>query len=254
MKRARKSIPAIALAAVLLIAVIGGTFAYFSQTSTAENYISVKDYDSTLEETFSPPDDGFAPEIEVTKEVGVANTGEIPMLVRMTYTEYWDAVENVGLLLADPVAGMYNGDTDNSSLVRKWAGTGLTGWLYGGDGYYYYMAVLNPGDTTDLFITAIELKDLAVTIDTYYDVTYWDGTQFVTETGLNEADKDDLLDDIALIPGGYVSSIISNQTSTTPGGTDYMLKLTTQTIQAVSEAAATWAPTTPAVTAFLATI
>jgi alternate signal-mediated exported protein len=255
MRRVKKSLPAIALAAVLLITVIGGTFAYFSQTDTADNYISVKDYNSRLEENFDPPPDGLTPEIEVAKEVGVRNTGEIPMIVRMTYTEYWDAVENAGLVLADPDGDdMYNGDADNSSLVRKWAGTGATGWLYGGDGYYYYMDVLAPGDVTDLFITAIELKDAAVVNTTLYSVTIWDDSadDFVTTTGLTEAAKDALI--AGITAPDYLSQVISNTTSTLPGGKDYRLTITTETLQAVSEAAATWTPSVVAVQTLLAGI
>jgi alternate signal-mediated exported protein len=255
MKRMKKSLPAIALVAVLLITVIGGTFAYFSQTDTADNYISVKDYNSNLEENFDPPPDGLTPEIEVAKEVGVRNTGEIPMIVRITYTEFWDGAPNAGLVLADPDGSdMYNGDADNSSLVRKWAGTGATGWLYGGDGYYYYMDVLAPGDVTDLFITAIELKDAAVVNTTLYSVTIWDDSAaaFVTTTGLTEAAKDALI--AAIAAPDYLSQVISNTTSTTPGGSDYRLTITTQTLQAVSEAAATWTPTELAVQTFLAGI
>ncbi len=249
----KKSLPALALVAVLVVAVIGGTFAYFSQTDTASNYISVQNYDSTLEENFEPPEDGFAPEVEVTKEVGVENTGDIPMLVRMTYTEYWDAVENDALVLADPVDGVYDGDTETDSLVRKYAGTGTTGWTYGGDGYFYYMAVLNPGEVTDLFISGIELKDAAVTTTVTYDVKYWDGAAFVDETGLDEAAKDALI--AGLTEGQYVASVITNEATSTAAN-DYELKLTTETIQAVGEAAATWAATATvtAVDAFLATI
>jgi alternate signal-mediated exported protein len=254
MKRINKALPAIALVAVLLVTVIGGTFAYFSQTDTADNYISVKDYNSKLEENFDPPPDGLTPEVEVTKEVGVENTGEIPMIVRMTYTEYWDAVQNAGLVLADPVAGIYDGDTEADSLVRKYAGTGATGWTYGGDGYFYYMAVLNPGEVTDLFITGIELKDIAVVNTTLYDVTIWDDSAdaFVTTTGLTLAAKNALI--AGIVAPDYLSQVISNTTTTTPGGNAYRLSITTETVQAVSEAAATWSPTVLAVQTFLASI
>lgn len=252
MNKLKKSLPAIALVAVLLVTVIGGTFAYFSQTDTAENYLQVKNYDSNLTETFTPPEDGFAPEIAVDKVVGVSNTGEIPMLVRITYTEMWDAAVNAGLVLADPVAGIYDGDTETDSLVRKLAGTG---WTYGDDGYFYYMSVLAPGADTTPFITAIELKQAAVTNTTTYDVTIWDDatSAFVTTTGLTEAQKDAAI--AAITAPDYLSQVISNTSTSTPGGSDYMLQITTQTIQAIQEAAATWAATANAtVDAFLATV
>lgn len=250
MSKLKKSAPAIALVLVLLVTVIGGTFAYFSQTDVAENYLQVKDYNSQLTENFDPPPDGLTPEVEVTKEVGVTNTGEIPMIVRITYTEFWDAVENGSLVLEEAVAGVYDGDTEADSVVRKYAGTG---WTYGDDGYYYYMSILDPAASTGSWITGIELKDSAVVTTTLYDVTYWDGDSFETETGLTEAEKDTLV--ASLVDPAYVSQIITNTTTVNTAGNDYMLQITTETIQAVQEAAATWAATANAtVDAFLATV
>lgn len=251
MKKFRKSLPIVSLVALLIISIIGGTFAYFTQTDTAENYLAAKNYDSTLTENFEPPPDGFTPEVKVTKEVGVTNTGEIPMIVRITYEEYWDAVINAGLVLADPVAGIYDGDTETDSLVRKTAGTG---WTYGGDGYFYYMSILAPAGVTGKFITAIELKDSAAVTTVTFDVTYWNGTAFVKVTGLTLAAKDALI--AGLTTGQYVSQIITNESTTMPGGTKYRLKFTTQTMQAIGEAADTWAATVtvPAVDTFLAAI
>lgn len=251
MNKLKKSLPAIALVAVLLVTVIGGTFAYFSQTDTAENYLQVKNYDSNLTENFTPPEDGFAPEIAVDKVVGVSNVGDIPMIVRITYTEFWNAVENGSLVLAGPVGGIYDGDTETDSLVRKLAGTG---WTYGDDGYFYYMSILAPGADTTPFITAIELKQAAVTNTTTYDVTIWDDatSAFVTTTGLSEAAKDAAI--AAITAPDYLSQVISNTSTSTPGGTDYMLQITTETLQAIQEAAATWTPTNAAVLAFLATV
>lgn len=251
MSKIKKSAPAIALVLVLLVTVIGGTFAYFSQTDTAENYISVKDYNSQLVENFDPPPDGMTPEVEITKEVGVTNTGEIPMLVRITYTEFWDAVENAGLVLEEATAGVYDGDTEADSVVRKYAGTG---WTYGDDGYYYYMSILDPAASTGSWITGIELKDSAVVTTTLYDITIWDDSAaaFVTTTGLTEVQKDDYI--AAITAPDYLSSVITNTTTVNTEGNDYMLQMTTETIQAIAEAAATWTPTNAAVVAFLATV
>ena len=219
---------------------------------TAENYLEAKNYDSNITENYEPPHDGFTPEVLVTKEVGVTNTGDIPMLVRITYEEYWDNVLNAGLVLADPVAGIYDGDTETDSLVRKTAGSG---WLYGGDGYFYYMTVLDPGGVTGKFITAIELKDAAAVTTKTYTVKSWD--KVLPDPDINvftgptaEADKDAF---IASLGGHFAYQVITNESTTMPGGTDYRLKLTTNTIQAIGEAADTWAATVtvPAVDAFL---
>ena len=55
MKRFKKRAPVLAIAALLLVVFVGGTFAYFSQTSTAENFLTALKYDSTITEAFIPP-------------------------------------------------------------------------------------------------------------------------------------------------------------------------------------------------------
>ena len=255
MTKLRKKAPVLGLAALLVIALIGGTFAYFSQSSTVDNYLSANSYDSTITENFVPPTDGLAPGVDVTKEVAVANTGDVDMLVRVTYTEFWDGVENGSLVLGEDTSdGYYDGIGELDSLVAKTT-TDTTNWVYGGDGYYYYLDVVTPGTSTSNFIDSIMLKEEAVVADTYYDVRYWDGTAEVLSAGLTLAEKDALLAIVAGDSAQYLISVLEDQTSAGPTG-DYKLSFTADTVQAIDEAAATWeaSATDATVLAFLAGI
>jgi alternate signal-mediated exported protein len=237
MTNLKRKAPIIGAIALIFAVVIGGTFAYFSQESAVDNYLTARAYDSTLEENFTPPEDGnFTPGVEVDKQVYVTNSGDVGMLVRITYEEYWDSVLNGSLLLADPVAGYYNGDTDASSLVKK--ATTSTLWTYGGDGWYYYLAELAPGTSTENFINSIMLKASSMSTTTTYDVRYWDGTSEVTTTGLDLAAKNALV--ASITTPSYLISVVSNQNTSSPTG-NYQLTIKAQTVQAISDAADIWA-------------
>jgi alternate signal-mediated exported protein len=237
MTNLKRKAPIIGAIALLFAVVIGGTFAYFSQESAVDNYLTARAYDSTLEENFTPPEDGnFTPGVEVDKEVYVTNSGDVGMLVRITYEEYWNSALNGSLVLADPVAGYYNGDTDASSIVKK--ATTSTLWTYGGDGWYYYLAELIPGASTQNFIDSIMLKESTMDTTTTYDVRYWDGTTEVTTLGLDLAAKDALV--ASITTPSYLISVVSNQNTSSPTG-DYQLTIKAQTVQAISEAALDWA-------------
>lgn len=248
MKKLQRKLPLVGIAILAMVALIGGTFAYFSQTSSVDNYLTARDYDSTLQETFTPPEDGnFTPGVTVPKDVSVYNSGDVGMLVRITYEEYWDSVLNAGLVLDEyDASGYYNGDADPSSYVMKTAGSFLDDpdWVYGDDGWYYYMAELAPGETTTSFITEIMLKASSLTTTTEYVLRWWDGTavaEAAPETFATQGELDTRIAEIgALVDGSYVISVVTNENSLLDQTGDYQLTITAETVQAVSDAAAVW--------------
>ncbi len=259
MKRFKKQAPFFGIAILLVVALVGGTFAYFSQTSTASNFLSAKNYDSTLTEAFTPPQDGnFTPGVEYAKSVGVTNSGDVGMLVRIKYEEFWDGTA-VTLTYADAEGGWYDGATETDSVVAKKAGATtlnpIGDWVYGGDGYYYFTGELHPGDSTDKFIESIMLKASTLTSTTVYSVVFWNaGTQAYT-VAADYADDTAIADALGALPtGSYVSSKVSNVTPAMSATGSYELKFTAETIQSVREAATVWqtSATTAAVDTFLA--
>ena len=269
MKRLKRKAPLLGIAVLLLVAFVGGTFAYFSQTSTAENYLTALNYDSTITEAFTPPADGaFAPGVEIDKAVGVTNSGQVPMLVRITYDEFWSnsayaivsKSDDTPELFADygiAVSGAYDGDGDLDSLVKKYGGD-TTKWVYGGDGYYYYLEELAPLGSTASFITDIMLKMETTTPTTSYVLRWWDGTNkaFVDETFDEETALADLTtrkaEIAALTDGSYLVNVISSQNTNAPEGS-YTLTFTTETVQAIYEGAQAWLTATTPPTGEVAT-
>ncbi|MBW6467742.1 MAG: BsaA family SipW-dependent biofilm matrix protein [Coriobacteriia bacterium] len=256
MRKIKKSLPLFGMIALVVAIAIGGTFAYFSQTGTAENYLTTMTYDSTITEDFTPPADGaFAPDVEIDKEVGVTNTGEIPFLVRIKYEEAWNGTP-VSLTYADAVntpsgseVWIYDGDTEDDSVVKKIKYGETAGWTYGGDGYYYYLAELDPGQTAPSFIDSIMLKASTVNEDTSWVLTWWDGTaaDYVDETFTSQGAVDDRKAAIMLMEdGSYLVNVIENTKTTLDMEGGYTLTFTMETVQAIEEGADSW--TTPTVT------
>ena len=161
----------IAVAAMLAVAGIGGTFAYFNQTLTAANIFDTGKYDTELVEEFKPSEgENWGPGTSVNKDVTIRNTGTLPVVVRVKFQEKWvrgqeefyftdtsqekerpaaigspsnanNAFENV--YQDDPEDGIANPDADDSVVFKSMMPDG--GWVYNpADGYYYYMYVL-PG-------------------------------------------------------------------------------------------------------------
>ena len=111
---------------LLTLAVIGGTFAYYYSEVVIPNRFKAMTYDVKLVEEF---EGDFG-----TKEVSIVNQEETntPVVIRMSYNEYWD--------------NSLNNKYNNTDVVTKnWTTDFLNDFRYdGGSGWYYYTKVLNP--------------------------------------------------------------------------------------------------------------
>ena len=82
-------------AAVLLFAgMLGGSFAYWSQTLQAVNEFKPGRYQTRIAEQFTPPTD-WQPGVAVNKDVRVANTGTVPVFVKLVLNQKWIRTETV---------------------------------------------------------------------------------------------------------------------------------------------------------------
>lgn len=181
----------IALAAVLGVAVVGGTFAYFNQTLTAENIFDTGTYDTELVEKFKPTDgENWEPGTNVNKDVTVKNTGSLPVVVRVKFEEEWvnkdsgealcriDTTVNKDKLAlgtpsdasnkfenvyqSDDGDGKTGIDVDDSVVFKQMIPDG--GWVYNpADGYYYYTKKLagtqKADDGTEIIDETTKLLD-----------------------------------------------------------------------------------------------
>lgn len=80
-----------AFAGLAAAASFGGSLAYFNQNLTAVNQLSVNgSYDTEIVEYFNPEEGkNWKPGETVPKEFSVKNTGDIPVIVRVSFEESW---------------------------------------------------------------------------------------------------------------------------------------------------------------------
>ena len=139
----RKSL--IAIVAVLLVVVIGATFAYFTSSATFNNQFNLGNYNITTQEVFTSPDN-WSPGDTTPKTLTATNNGTIDAAVRVSYTEEWtddngDSVDSSNVPI-DAVIINFKSPSD---------------WTES-NGYYYYNYILKAGDTTSSLIESVALN------------------------------------------------------------------------------------------------
>lgn len=180
MKTRKTSI--IALVALLVVALVGTTIAYWSQTSKIENPFSTGDqYGSTIVEKFTPKDgEDWLPGVKVPKSVTVSNDGNTDILVRAKLTETWTRKNGTDPYISLKGVPVYNPGqtnktdgltTDDQSVVQKnFAHNGK--WTEPqADGWCYYKTNLTKGNETAPWLESVELVkdiDMGAPINAFY--------------------------------------------------------------------------------------
>ena len=126
----------------LTLGIIGFTFAYFSENYTFDNLFTSAIYQTRATEVFTSPE-SWMPGDTTPKEVTVTNTGNIPVKVRISYSEHWEnhKGETIPNKQNDENVAIINLDNTN-----EWTKQG---------GYYYYNDELDPNETTSSFISSV---------------------------------------------------------------------------------------------------
>lgn len=195
----KKVIGAAGLAAAALV---GGTFAYFSQSTTIDNPFDTAKYGTIVTEDFNPEDgEDWQPGAEVNKDLYVDNTGDRDVVVRVKFEDIWSRLnengENVEFQkvdgkdvwdvdpedVSDRQPGdqldsngklVSNGLTENDKTVVDKTLEGLgEDWIFGDDGYFYYTKKVAPGASTGKFLDS-------VTLNKYTDMGQFETTYFFT--------------------------------------------------------------------------
>lgn len=78
---------ATALAGLGVLAVVGGTFAYYNEKVSLENPLTTGKYENELIEDYTPPTEELKPGATLDKKVGAKNTGDYPVMVRIKMDE-----------------------------------------------------------------------------------------------------------------------------------------------------------------------
>ena len=144
----KKKLFAIAALVVVLAMTATGTLAYFTAKTVAHNVITSGEIDIELVETMKTdkgevayPSDGVTgimPGQDVSKIVNVKNVGSNDAWVRVKVTKSVTATDGEGKKVTLP----------DDVLTLKFDETKK--WIDGGDGYYYYNAILTPDATTSV--------------------------------------------------------------------------------------------------------
>lgn len=128
---------------------LGSTLAWFTAVDTRTNEMKAEQYDFNIKavDVFTEPDTPVNPgDDPVEKIVGAANKGTLPGFVRLLALPVIVASDGVTVLPANMGAQLI-------------ADINTTQWKYGGDGYYYYLDVLEPGEETPPLFTQVQLAD-----------------------------------------------------------------------------------------------
>ena len=147
-------------AAFLAAAAIGTTFAWQTWDLSVTNELRSHTTEVKVEEPDFRPEDGV-------KKVQFRNTGDSSVFLRVSYTEYWEKVEedNTSYLLSNKVNG-------KAMATKHWTEEWLSQWMDGEDGWYYYKKVLKPGVSTDLILKGVTFENVTGENTEYLNANY----------------------------------------------------------------------------------
>ncbi len=156
---------ALGLAGIAAVAVIGGTWAYWSQDLTATNEFETGKFDSDIVEQFTPPAVGeWLPGVTTEKNVKVTNSGDVDMALVAEITQEWNRDgESLSIRFAAP---------DPSPITRGYENAAVINW--GKDTAMHDITAMDSvaGKAKEMGITATvssledsEAKDKGVFVD-----------------------------------------------------------------------------------------
>ncbi len=260
-----------AVAGLMAVALVGGSFAYFNQTMKVENPFDTGKYSSELVETFTPEDgENWQPGTKVDKAVNVKNTGDYPVVVRVRFDETWTRKEGSvkyfenetglkgcyyekaelkgtdGTGQIDPLDGLTEKDgAKDTSVVVKYIDD--TNWVFNEkDGYYYYKGVVPAqvedatgkkvaGETKD-FLKSVRLLEDA-DMGHYTEIKYYTTDDEITEDTewTTYTGEVPVLDGEAKVKHTKTVAVM-DENAQGYSGSDYKLTITAQTVQATADA------------------
>ena len=82
----------VAIGVLLLVAIVGGTLAYYTSSSSFENVFNTGKYKIVTTEIFESPDK-WVPGETITKTVTTKNEGTVDATVKISYIEKWETAD-----------------------------------------------------------------------------------------------------------------------------------------------------------------
>ena len=158
MKR-RKGLVKALLLILIVISIISVTVLGkgFTSIDSVNNNFSIGSVETEIDENFDAPKEWDGSNI--SKLVSIKNTGKNDEFVRVSIIPRWiDEDENPWT--GDSNLIQLNLDEDNVIALNKDDINNL--WVYGEDGYFYYMAKLKSGKSTKELLKSVEIKKGAI--------------------------------------------------------------------------------------------
>lgn len=174
--RKQKRSKVVAALALVVVVVFGGTFAYWSQTSSVENPFDTGKFSGFLLREDFIPEEGvnWQPGVEVNKDVEARNEGDTPLIIRAKLDETWtrkaSATADAGQTYRDSDSTTDGYDVYTTSQISATDGevagdesvveknfSGSANWIKGTDGWYYYKVTVAAGEKTDKWLDSVTL-------------------------------------------------------------------------------------------------
>lgn len=133
---------------------VGSIGAYMTDMKSASNVMSIGNNTIEIVENFQPPEGGYVSGDKVVKEVKVRNLESVPCYIRV-YLQSNDNQLNNAVAL--------NSFFNHNSDIHDIKGV-FSNWIYGDDGWFYYIKPVEVGSTTTNLIDSVYLKS---------DEKYW---------------------------------------------------------------------------------
>jgi len=154
--------PLLFLFALLILGVVGVTFAFFVSNGDFENVFRTINHGVNIEEEFY---DDWG-----TKKVSFVNNSTSSVVIRVSYNEIWSTLYD-----NDVITLLSNEVNDKEVAIKGWTENWLHDFTDGKDGWYYYNKVLKKNERVQVLNT-IQYNEAAVDdtrlSDTYKEADY----------------------------------------------------------------------------------
>ena len=148
---------------LLLLGVVGVTYAYFTETESFENDFVIADFNVVIEENFEQGFDVEWDTIYISKEVFITNKKNTPAIVRVSYNQnvlgevdIGENVENKYLISNEYIINCFEYDwTEEFDNYFRYQ-----------DGWFYYLKVL-PANSGIQIMSGINVKDFSTEAQHY---------------------------------------------------------------------------------------
>lgn len=151
----KKKIIGLCLAVGLMVGVVGGSLAWFTDNASVTNSFATEGNGENqsngikIEEVFDTELAGkVLPGTEVNKDAKVVNTATYDQIIRVKFEKVWTKTNDKNLSL-DLIELKYQNLTEKDEASK---------WIEGTDGYFYYNGIVPAGGDTAYLLDSVTLS------------------------------------------------------------------------------------------------